>query len=365
VGERLVDSGCILPKYSQIKEYLKKQIRQGEIVYRQQLASENILAKQFGMSRQTVRKALGDLENEGWIEREQGRGTFCIYRERVARGNIAVLATYISEYIFPTLIRGIEEVLSAAGYTLILANTNNDKVKEALCLENILNQDIAGVIIEPAKSSQMNVNIDYFREFERRRIPYLMVHAFFNDLDPAYIMMDDYQGGYLAAQYLIQIGHREIAAILKSDDRQGVSRQAGFLAALNDYHISIRHGFLGNYQTEQLLSYPYQFTRNLLQKKPRPTALICYNDQIALKVMEAIRDEGLKIPDDISIIGYDDSSLATASEIKLTTIKHPKADMGRQAAKFMIDMVEGKVLKPRFVYQPEIIIRSSCRSLCL
>jgi GntR family transcriptional regulator of arabinose operon len=363
VGEGLVDSGRLLPKYSQLKEYLKEQIRQGEIVYGQQLASENILAKQFRMSRQTVRQALGDLENEGWIEREQGRGTFCIYREKAAKGNIAVLATYISEYIFPTLIRGIEEILSTAGYTLILANTNNDKTKEAQCLENILHQDIAGMIIEPTKSSQMNVNIDYFREFEKRHIPYLMLHAFFNDLNPAYIMMDDYRGGYIATEYLIQLGHKNIAAIFKSDDLQGINRQSGFLEAMNGYHISMNPEFLGNYQTEQQLIYPYQFTKTLLQKKSPPTAIFCYNDQIALKVMEAVRDQGLRIPDDISIIGYDDSSLAIASEVKLTTIKHPKAEMGHQAAKFMIDMVEGRVLKPRFIYQPEIVIRNSCRSL--
>ncbi len=358
----MVDSERLLPKYSQLKEYLKKQIRQGKILYGQQLASENILVKQFRMSRQTVRQALGDLENEGWIEREQGRGTFCIYREKLmTRGNIAVLTTYISEYIFPTLIRGIEEILSETGYNLILANTNNDKIKEAQCLENILNQDIAGVIIEPTQSSQPNVNIDYFREFEKRRIPYLMLHAFFDDLDPAYITMDDYQGGYLATEYLIGLGHRNIAVIFKSDDLQGINRQSGFLAAMENYHVAVNPEFLGNYQTGQQSSYPYQFAETLLRKNLPPSAIICYNDQIALKVMEAIRDQSRKIPEDISIIGYDNSSLATASEVKLTTLKHPQADMGRQAAKFMINMVEGRELKPRFIYQPEIVIRNSCR----
>lgn len=360
----MVDSGRLLPKYSQLKEYLKKQIRQGKILYGQQLASENILVKQFRMSRQTVRQALGDLENEGWIEREQGRGTFCIYREKLMiRGNIAVLTTYISEYIFPTLIRGMEEILSEAGYNLILANTNNDKIKEAQCLENILNQDIAGVIIEPTQSSQPNVNIDYFREFEKRRIPYLMLHAFFNDLDPAYIMMDDYQGGYLAAQYLIQLGHREIAAVFKVDDLQGVKREAGFTAAMKEHHLDIQGNYLGNYRTEEMLGFSELFVQNLMEKQPQPTAIVCYNDQIALKVMEAIRNRGLKIPEDISVVGFDDSSLATASEIKLTTIKHPKAEMGRKAAKFIIDMVENRIEKPSFIYQPELIIRKSCRSL--
>jgi GntR family transcriptional regulator, arabinose operon transcriptional repressor len=363
VGDLLLNSGSSLPKYIQLKDYLIRQMQQREIVYEQQLPSENVLAQQFKMSRHTVREALGDLENQGWIRREQGRGTFCIYSEKLSLKTIAVITTYISDYIFPTLIRGIEEILSCSGYTLVLANTSNDKGKEAQCLDNLLNQDIAGLIIEPTKSSEENTNISYFKEFKQREIPYIFLHAVYSDLDPAYIIMDDQKGGYMATKYLLQLGHREIAGIFKVDDLQGFKRKAGFEAALVEYNIVQKPEFLGNYETKQLLSYPYQFIKSILFKVPRPTAIVCYNDQIALKVMEAIRDEGLKIPDDISIIGYDDSSLAMASEIKLTTIKHPKAEMGRQAARFIMDMVEKRAEKPRFIYQPELVIRNSCRGL--
>ena len=338
-------------------------MQQSEIVYEQQLPSENVLAQQFKMSRHTVREALGDLENQGWIRREQGRGTFCIYLEKLGGKTIAVITTYISDYIFPTLIRGIEEILSCSGYTLVLANTSNDKGKEAQCFDNLLNQDLAGLIIEPTKSSKENICRSYFKEFEHRGIPYIFLHAVYSDLDSAYMIMDDQKGGYMATKYLLQLGHREIAGIFKADDLQGLKRQAGFEAALVEYNVVLKPELLGNYETEQLLSYPYQFTKSILSKAPRPTAIVCYNDQIALKVMEAIRDEGLRVPDDISVIGYDDSSLAMATEVKLTTIKHPKAEMGRQVARFIIDMVEKRVEKPRFIYQPELVIRNSCRNL--
>lgn len=351
------------PKYSQLKDYLKEEMRLGKIAADEQLPSENMLATQFKVSRHTVRQALGDLENEGYVYREQGRGTFCAPRNRSAGRTIAVVTTYISEYIFPVVIRGIEEVLSAAGYTLILANTGNDKAKEAQCLENLLSKDIAGLIIEPTKSAGENANLKYFQELERRRIPYIMFHATYPELDPAYIVMDDEKGGYMVTQYLLQLGHREIAGIFKSDDVQGVKRQAGFISALNAYNIAIRPEFLGNYETEQQKSYPYQFAKGLLQRANGPSAIVCYNDQIAIRILEAVREEGIKIPDQLSIISYDDSSLAVASEVKLTTIKHPKAEMGRQAARFIIDMLEGRMDKPRLVYQPELIIRTSCHNL--
>jgi GntR family transcriptional regulator of arabinose operon len=351
------------PKYFQLKEYLKDLINRGEINPGDQMPSENVLAKQFSMSRHTVRQALGAMENEGLIYREQGRGTFCSTRSKTNGRTIAVVTTYISEYIFPSVIRGIEEVLSAAGYTLMLANTWNDKNKEAQVFENLLNQDIAGFIIEPTKSARENINAKYFQEIERRRIPYLMINAMYPELDPAYIVMDDEKGGYMATQYLLQLGHREIAGIFKSDDMQGVKRQAGFISALNAYNIAVRPEFLGNYETEQQKSYPYQFAKGLLQRANGPSAIVCYNDQIAIRILEAVREEGIKIPDQLSIISYDDSSLAVASEVKLTTIKHPKAEMGRQAARLIIDMLEGRMDKPRLVYQPELIIRTSCHNL--
>lgn len=357
-------TGKPLPKYYMLKEYLKDKIIKGHIVPGEQLPSENALAGQFKLSRHTVRQALGELENERWIYREQGRGTFCApQREKGEGRTLAVQTTYISDYIFPAIIRGIEEVVSLSGYTLVLANTNNDKKKEAQCLENLIGQDIKGMIVEPTKSAGENINLEYFKELEKREIPYLMLHAVYGELDPAYIIMDDEKGGYLATKYLLQLGHRRVAGLFKSDDRQGVYRQAGFMNALKEYGLELPPHFLGNYDTERLFSYPYQFTADLLRHNPRPTAIVCYNDQIAMQVLEAVRDAGLKVPGDISVIGYDDSNLAVASEVKLTTIKHPKAEMGRQAARFIIDMVEGRIRKPRLVYQPELIVRSSCRNI--
>jgi len=351
------------PKYSRLKEYLKEQMKRGAITPGDQLPSEHMLAEEFKISRHTVRQALSDLENEGLVFREQGRGTFRSYPTKAKGKTVAVVTTYISEYIFPEVIRGIEEVLSAAGCTLILANTGNDQTKEAACLENFLQQKISGLIIEPTQSAWEKINLKYYSDLGKRGIPYLMLHAYYPDLDPAYIVMDDEKGGYLATQYLIQLGHRKIAGIFKSDDLQGVNRQMGYVKAFNDYGLETVPELIGYYETPELYSYPYQFTRTLLagvNRESQPTAMVCYNDQVALMVLEALRDEGIRVPEDFSVMSFDDSSLAVASEVKLSTIKHPKASMGRQAARFILDMMENKVTKPSLIYQPELILRSSC-----
>lgn len=357
----MIDLNSLLPKYHQLKEHLKKQIRTGEIPPGKKLPSEIELVREFHLSRHTVRKAFGELEHEGWIFREQGRGTFCSFREKGNGKTIAVLTTYISDYIFPFIIRGIEKTLSSAGYILILANTWNDRKKETQCLDNILNHDIAGLIIEPTRSAENNANRDYFAELDKRKIPYLFLHAAYKDVESAYLVMDDEAGGFMATRHALQLGHRRVAGIFKADDLQGVRRQEGFLRAMKDSGCPVPGDFIGNYETEQLFSFPYQYTRYLIQKEDPPTVIVCYNDEIALKAIEAIRDAGLEVPRDISITGYDNSHLAEAFHPKLTSINHPKEEMGGRAAQMILDMILGKVDRPRFTYQPELVQRCSCR----
>lgn len=360
----MIDNNSPIPKYLMLKEHIKNMIKEGKVNPGDLLPSENEFAKKFNISRHTVRQAIGQLEKEGWIYRVQGKGTFCaLNMTKTVKKSVAVLTTYISDYIFPHIIMGIEEELSLEGYSLILSNTNNDKKKEAKCMENMIKNDIVGMIIEPAASAKENSNIVFYRELDRRNIKYVMLHAAYEELDPAYTIMDDEYGGYIAAKYLLELGHKNIAGIFKSDDLQGIKRRQGFLKALSEFEVPIRQDHIGNYETKQISYYPYQFTKSLLQRTNKPTAIMCYNDQIAFSVMEAVRDKGLKIPDDISVIGYDDSSLAVISEVKLTTVRHPKNAMGRQAAKFLIEMLQGREDKPRMIYKPELIVRSSCRSI--
>ncbi|MFU0800013.1 MAG: GntR family transcriptional regulator [Xylanivirga thermophila] len=352
-----------LPLYQQIKEYFVNKIEAEEIANGELLPSENEIVKNFNVSRHTVRQAFALLENEGYIKREQGRGTICLGKKKThSNRTIAVVTTYISDYIFPHIINGIEDVLSSKGYTLSLASTNNNKDNEALFLQKFIDQKVAGMIIEPTKSAKNNPNLDYFLQMEQKNIKYIMLHATYPNINSAFVVMDDIKGGYLATKYLLQLGHKNIAGIFKSDDIQGAKRQQGFINALKEYNIMPDDNLIGNYTTENMNYYPYQFTSYLINNN-KPTAIVCYNDQIAMKVIDAIKDNGLKIPDDISIVGYDDSSFATASEVKLTTISHPKKEMGKQVANFLLDMLDKIDYKPRYTYEPELIVRTSCRNI--
>lgn len=356
-----------LPKYAALKEYLKNEILEGRIKYGDKIPSENELADNFNLSRHTVRQALSLLVNGGWVYKEQGKGTFCSYTKDKginSKGKtIAVLTTYISDYIFTNIISGIEEVLSLRGYNMLLANTDNDKEKEAQHINNLIEQNISGMIIEPTKSAAKNVNIDELNKIKGKDIKLVYINSCYDEPEGSYIIMNDEKGGYISTKYLIDIGHKNIAGIFKCDDVQGIKRQKGFLKALNDYNLEFSKDYLCQYQTSEKNNEPCNFVKRIIKNENRPTAIVCYNDEIALKVINAINEEGLKVPEDISIVGYDDSTLAVASQIKLTTIRHPQRVMGKQAAQFLIDMIEGKTKMPFMVYEPELVVRNSCRSM--
>ncbi|QAA33343.1 GntR family transcriptional regulator [Clostridium manihotivorum] len=351
-----------VPKYMQIASFFKKEMEEGRIAYGDQLLTENEIVDKFSVSRHTVRQAFMELENNGYIKREQGKGTFCSYSEKNKSNEqktIAVLTTYISNYIFPSIISGIEEVLSSAGYNLLLYNTNNEKQKEKECLEKIIENGVSGLIVEPTMSAVDNINVDYYRELEKRNIPYIMINSKYKELNGPFIGMDDEEGAYILTRYLLQIGHKNIAGIFKSDDLQGLNREQGYVKALKENNISITNHNIGKYNTKEKEYFPQEFTNGLLRRKDRPTAILCYNDQIAVQALQAIREEGLRVPEDIALVGYDDSYIATATEVKLTTIRHPKEDLGRKAARMLMDTIEGKANHGSYIYKPELIVRAS------
>lgn len=218
-------------------EDLKKQIISGNIQIGEKLPSENELSARYQVSRQTVRKALSILENAGYIYAEHGRGTFCsdLVRHSGRSKNIAVVTTYLSDYIFPRVIKGIDSVLTEAGYSIILKNTKNSISQEAKCLEELLQKDIDGLIIEPSKSQIYCRHLNLYQKLDDYHIPYVFIQGCFSKMrEKPQVLMDDCKGGYLITKYLIETGHKDIAGIFKADDIQGQNRHKGYAMALQE-----------------------------------------------------------------------------------------------------------------------------------
>jgi GntR family transcriptional regulator of arabinose operon len=357
-----------MPKYLQLKQEIMSWLHSGRLKPNEQMPSEHDIASQFQISRQTVRQTLGELEKEGWLYRLQGKGTF-VSQPRIRQlqdvQTIGMITTHISDYIFPHIVRGAEGMLRRRGYSLMLSSTDNDKEKERENLELMLGQPLSGLIIEPTKSAQGNPNLHYYLQLQVHNIPFIMINERYPELHCPCLKVDDEAGGFAAAEHLIQLGHSSIAGFFKTDDLQGANRLKGFLRAYREYDLPLQPDTVTHYTTEEKSTKPFERALSMLRQEERPTAFVCYNDELAVRLLEAARQTGLSVPGDLSIVGFDDSSLATATEVKLTTLTHPKMDMGVQAAELLLDMIENKTSEAakEIVYTPELITRDSTRSL--
>ena len=155
------------PKYTKVIEWVRNGLSSGELKLGDRLKTENELSRMFGISRQTVRRAIGELENEHLLTRIQGSGTYVGVNAHMPRRestmNIAVISTYVDSYIFPKTLRGFEKIFSRRGYTTQIAFTNNSVYRESVILKNLLQKDnIDGLIVEPSKSALPNPNLKYY-----------------------------------------------------------------------------------------------------------------------------------------------------------------------------------------------------------
>lgn len=353
-------------KYFILMDSLKEDIQMGKIKPGDKIPSENELSEKFHVSRHTVRKALSILANEGYLEAEHGRGTFCTERAKnnASTHNIAVVTTYISDYIFPRLIQGMDRVLTEKGYSIILKNTGNSQKNEAKALEDIMTKNVDGLIIEPSKSEIYCRHMNQYQKLDELGIPYVFIQGVYPQMhDRPMILMDDVQGAYMLTKYLIDLGHRNIAGIFKIDDTQGKNRHKGYIKALTEAGMVYDPDMVILFHTEDREKKPVEMIKQFIRNKVKMDGIVCYNDQIALEIIPVLNQNHLRVPEDISITGYDNSILAENGTVKLTTIAHPKERLGEMAAELLLEKMNGVEdidSKVQRIVAPEMIIRNSC-----
>lgn len=355
-------------KCAKLVEDLKRQIMSGEIRPGDKISSENVLAKEYDISRQTVRKAIDILRNEGFLYAEHGRGTFCsdMIKQEGNSGNIAVVMTYLSDYIFPHIIRGIDEVLEQEEYSILLKSTHNYRKVEAKCLEELVKKNIDGLIIEPSKSQIAFKNHDIFSMLERYRVPFVFVQGVYHGMeDKPYVLLDDEKGGYLITKHLIELGHKRIVGVFKADDRQGQNRHSGYVRALKEAGIWYDPSLIIWFHTEDMHSLPQEMIQEVVRRE-KVDAVVAYNDRIAIQVINALEGVGIRIPEDVSVTGFDDSEFAKNFKVPLTTIKHPQRKIGEAAAELLIKLMKGHTVeeeKLHIIMEPELVVRESTRKI--
>jgi GntR family transcriptional regulator of arabinose operon len=275
-----------------------------------------------------------------------------------------VITTYISDYIFPSIIRGIESRLNENNYSLLLASTNNDVAQEKKALEMMLTYGVDGMIVEPTRSNVYNPNIAYYLSFQEQDIPFVMINAYYEELEVPYFCLNDVKSSYLATRELIAKGHTQIGIVAKMDDLQGKYRMKGFIKALAEAKLKFQPEHVLSFDTASKPQLSANLETFLSEHLDQLSALVCYNDEVGLEVIHVCRKLGIRVPDELSIIGQDNSYMAKNASIRLTTLTHPQERMGRDAADWLIKRLQGKKDLPmRTIYQPEFIAGETVKTI--
>ena len=272
---------------------------------------------------------------------------------------IGLIVPDITNLFFAEISRHFENIGLKNGYTVIHCNSDDDIKKQSMCLDTLGNMMVDGIVFISARNNQST--FDQLTDFN---IPFVLVDRIGIEANADIIKVDNFYGGYQATNYLISIGHREIGCIAGPPKVDlFIERTNGYLEALKDNNIEPNKEFIvsgnlrfsgGKTAMEKLIDLP----------KP-PTAVFACGDMMAVGAMRAVFNRKLNVPENISIVGFDNNPIAEVITPPLTTISQPIKKIANISMEILLKRIKGNVTLPpeKIVLKPELIIRDSCRPL--
>lgn len=266
---------------------------------------------------------------------------------------IGVLIPNLMNSVFPPIIRGIQDTAESAGFTVMIANTDDEEEKEQLALKAMQSRSIEGIIIATAR-----LNDPVVAECIRLHVPFVLVNRSVEQDGVNAVIVDEDFAMRSTLDHLIELKHRRIAHVTGPlDTSTGFDRSTFF----NNY-MKLHNLDAGMVETTEKFTTDdgYQACKKLLAKYDDITAVVAGSDLIALGCLDAIKEAGLSVPDDIAVVGCNDIPMLERMVPSLTTISIPKYEMGAQAAKILLDIIDNAssdsvIMKMR----PKLVVRDS------
>ncbi len=338
-------------KYEMIREQLRQRISSGR--YTGKLPGERVLAREFDVNFLTVRKSMPELVEEGLIERISGKGTF-VKRPRKLAHTLSAIFSSSQGPIHSVLIHSIEEAAAKHGFDMIFKATDNERRPVSEIFGSFKgSHKMDGLISWRHEDAALATGLSYVAVME---------------CDPRYaercssVRADDYFGASLAVKHLLELGHRKIAIALPNAGDHSVFIEER-LKAYRD--CMIEAGLTpnaplqipGNWTVMNQIS-PITEGRGFLSQLSKFTAVFCFNDALAGEIIKYLRRNHVKVPEDISIVGYDDTEFAWALDI--TSVKQPIAKIGEKAVEILVSHIHNKAAPVTHLkLSPELIIRKT------
>ena len=278
------------------------------------------------------RRVLEAVESLGYQPSQLARGL-----RRDKTNMIGMIIPDVTNPFFPAVVRGAEDLAFANGYRLVLCNTDNDHSKELVHLNELRTYLPAGLIVIPSNFSDLTAQAQFYRKAGAAVVCVDRLPKHWNGDS---VTANNEDGAYRATRHLIQSGHRQLAMItgpLHLTNAQ--QRLAGFRRALHEADLSIAPEYIQEATFDKRGGYTKATL--LLRMLPPPTAIFAGNDMIAFGVLLATRDAGLRCPEDVSLMGFDNLELAEMTNPPLSSVSQPGYQLGTTAAQIILDRVAG------------------------
>ncbi len=274
--------------------------------------------------------------------------------------SIGMIITTSEAPFFAEIVLAVEEYCYRQGYSLFLCNTQNNPEKIQNHLDMLIKKRVDGVLVMCTEYTENSLML-----FNGTNIPMVIMDWGRHDEKSDRILDNSFEGGYLATKHLIDNGHKEIGVIAGNLEKTTArDRFNGFLEAMKEANLPVRQEWIteGDFEPED----GYECMNNLFRLEKLPTAIFCFNDVMALGAISAITERGLSVPNDISIIGYDNIHSSRFYAPPLTTIHQSKSRLGTQALNLLLERIqkEEKVSEPQILeFHPELVPRKSVLNL--
>ncbi len=289
-----------------------------------------VLNNSPGVKEETRKKVLEVVKKYDYIPNIIASG---LVKKRI--NTLGVIVSDITNPYYSVLVKGIEDICRAYGYGLLLCNTDGRVIEEVKHVKLLIQKNVDGIIFASSKleSPVLNItknNVEYF--IFVGRLP--SVHE-----DYDYVVVDNFLGAYMAVNYLISLGHKKIAYLSGTwNTWPNVKRFEGYKKALEDNGLEVNNKYI--FDGDFSLETGYNIGLKVLNMQDRPTAIFCANDMSAIGFLEACWELGFRIPEDISIMGFDDIPLSSFRSIQLTTVSQSIYDQGAFAGKILIEKIQ-------------------------
>lgn len=357
------------PLYEQIYVDIKNLIARGELRPGDKLPTHQELAKKYKVSLITVKGALKNLVAEQVLYARVGKGTYVA--EQPPKKNfrsddmlIGLVLRDLNQPFFSMVVHSVEKRSSELGYHMLLSSSSENIDREETQIERFRDLGVSGLII--ASLSYQYRATEHIERLHNDNFPYVMV-SYIHDPAYWYVGCDQEEGGTIATEHLIKIGYRSIGFVhIGKGNLLSEVRKNGYARALAKHDLPFSSDLIyyvepasGNAGTDRY-QLGYSFAGRFAKIPKKPEALFFYNDMVALGFIQGAAECGIRVPDDIGVIGFDDVQVARFASVPLTTIHQPVGEIGKWAVDIVNNRIAHHDMANRVILRPTLVVRESC-----